>query len=532
MRTFLFILLLLSLNSCKSISFLSQNGEAKSNMYTYYCNDSLRVYSKFFGDFSQEQFLKKALSKEDKIVLKKIGFSKSDDKILFHSYTTIVPYYNVIGTLKTSPSTADYSKETKNSISYFKKITYAKINTFELLFPLQNYFFSITFYEKNDSGEKKLINAIDYEKMLELTVEAIEKNECGKENILSLSDEFFNEDQHGNYLAYKKIEQLNHNYINTNEEGFYHQILATYLSFAQENAKAENEFNKYISNKNTDFQSTPILTTTLTDSIKNDSFVLFNEAHHKPKHRYLIGSLLKPLYENGFRYLGLEAIYDENTLNKNGFPTLANGFYVRDATMANLIREAKNIGFTVFEYDTEGSNREIIQAENIYNKTIKKDSNAKVLILAGYSHIDEKGGWMAEQLNTKYHIDPLTINQTSFSTDVSSSKQDLEIVKDKNPNFKNDLFLYNNLSINNNCFGIRESKNVAIALENVKSTTCILLVYNTNEYEKVDNPIPVFVKVLEKNQSSVSTNLCLGDYKIIVKNSYNTILFESFLKVE
>ena len=80
MRTFLFIFLLLSLNSCKSISFLSQNGEAKSNMYTYYCNDSLRVYSKFFGDFSQEQFLKKALSKEDKIVLKKIITSSINKK--------------------------------------------------------------------------------------------------------------------------------------------------------------------------------------------------------------------------------------------------------------------------------------------------------------------------------------------------------------------------------------------------------------------------------------------------------------------
>lgn len=154
MRTFLFILLLLSLNGCKSISFLSQNGEAKSNMYIYYCNDSLSVYSKFFGDFSQEQFLKKALSKEDKIVLKKIGFSKSDDKILFHSYTTIVPYYNVIGTLKTSPITADYSKETKNSISYFKKITYAKINTFDYFFHFK-IIFSVSHFTKKMTLVKK-----------------------------------------------------------------------------------------------------------------------------------------------------------------------------------------------------------------------------------------------------------------------------------------------------------------------------------------------------------------------------------------
>lgn len=532
MRTLLFLLLLLLLNSCNSNQFLLQNGEAKSSMYTYYCNDSLGIYSKFFGDFSQEQFLTKALSKEDKIVLKKIGFSKSKDKILFHSYTKIVPYYNVIGTLKTNPNTINYSKEIKNSISYFKKISFDKINTFELLFPIQNQFFSVVFYEKNDLDKKKLINEIDYEKMIELTVEAIEKKECGKENILSLSDEFFNEDQYGNYLAFKKIQQLDHNYINTNDEGFYHQILSTYLSFAQQHQESEFEFNKFINKKKSEFNSYPISTDALIDSIKTHQVVLFNEAHHKPKHRYMVGSLLKPLYENGFRYIGLEAFYDENLLNKNSFPTLSNGFYMREATLANLIREAKNIGFTVFEYDTEGSNREVIQAETIYNKTIKKDKNAKVLILAGYSHIDEKDGWMAEQLKTKYNINPFTINQTTFSDTENQSKQPLELVTDDNKNFKTDLFLYNNLTIKNNCFDLRESKETNIAFPETKTNTTVLLIYNQNEFQKVENPIPVFVKTLEKNQANLTTNLCVGDYKVIIKNSFNNVVFESSLTVK
>lgn len=532
MRPFLFLLLLLLLNSCKSDSFLLQNGEAKSNMYTYYCNDSLGIYSKFFGDFSQEQFLSKSLSKDDKIVLKSIGFSKSDDKILFHSYTKIVPYYNVIGTLKANPKTNNYSKETKNSVSYFKKITFGKINTFELLFPIQNQFLSIVFYEKNDSGEKKLRNEIDYEKMTELTVEAIENKECGKENILSLSDEFFNEDKLGNYLAYKKIQQLEHNYLNTNDEGFYHQILATYLSFAHQHHESEIEFNKFTNKKKSDFNSYAISPGILIDSIKTHQVVLFNEAHHKPKHRYLIGNLLKSLYENGFRYIGLEAFYDEKLLNKNNFPTLSNGFYVREATLANLIREAKNIGFTVFEYDTEGSKREVNQAETIYNKTIKKDKNAKVIILAGYSHIDEKEGWMAEQLKTKYNINPYTINQTTFSDTENLTKQPLEFVTDNNKNFKTDLFLYNNVIIKNNCFDLRESKDIKIVFSETKTNNTILLIYNQNEFQKVENPIPVFVKTLEKNQTNLTTNLCVGDYKVIVKNSYNNIVFESSLIVK
>jgi len=218
-------------------------------------------------------------------------------------------------------------------------------------------------------------------------------------------------------------------------------------------------------------------------------------------------------------------------LNKNNFPTLSNGFYLREATLANLIREAKNSGFTVFEYDTEGSNREIIQAETIYNKTLKKDKNAKVIILAGYSHIDEKDGWMAEQLKTKYNINPYTINQTTFADSDNQSKQPLEFVTDNNKNFKTDLFLYNNLTIKNNCFDLRESKETNITFPETKANATVLLIYNQNEFQKVENPIPVFVKTLEKNQTKLTTNLCVGDYTVIIKNSYNNVVFESLLIV-
>lgn len=532
LRNFSFLVLIIVLNSCKTHYFLPAKGESKKTLYTYYCHDSLGIYSKFFGDFSQAQMSNPILSQVEKSILRKIGFQKNADFVLFHSQTNLAPYYNVIGILKKEANLSAFQKSSYNNSTYYHKTTFDLYTTYEILIPIHAHFFSIVFFEKNETKSNRLQNEIDYQQMTELTLDAIQQKECGKENILAVADAFFNEEKAGNYLAFKKIKQVAPNYIGTKDEGFYRQIVATYLSLAQENTEAEQEFAYYSGKQNLDFRSVPLTINALADSIKNHQFVFFNEAHHKPKHRYLVGSLLKSLYDAGFRYLGLEAFYEEQLLQKNTFPTLENGFYVRESTMANLIREAHQMGFTVFEYDSDGAQRELNQADVIYEKTLKKDPNAKVVLLAGYSHIDEKEGWMAEQLHTKYGINPFTINQTVFSTDVRSSKQPLEWVLDKSPNFRNDVFLYNNLSITNNCFDTRKSKQLTIPFETLQSENGILLVYNANEYEKVENPIPVFVKVLKKNQSNLTTNLCTGNYKVVVKNGYNGIVFESELEVE
>lgn len=534
MRNLFFLLIIILFINCDSKKLFIKNSEVKSSMYLFYCNDSLGLYSQFYGDFNQKEFLKNPLFKSDKYILRKTGFIKKQDRILFHSFTTLDPIYNVIGVLRSNFDRTKYEENLNNHITVYNRIYFGKYNAYEVLYPVKEKFLSIIFYEKNFTGENKLKNILDYQKMRDFTLEALEKKHCGKENILNLANEAFNEDKQGNYLAYKRIKQVESNYINTNEENFYRQILSTYLSFAQENEDAENEFNKLQKkNINNDFKknfkSVPTNTETLIDSIKSKQIVIFNESHNIPKHRYLVGSLLKPLYDAGFKYFGLEAFFDEAQLNNTGFPTLSNGFYVREQTMGNLIREAKKIGFKVFEYDSQNKNRESDQASNIYDKTLKNDKNAKVLILCGYSHIDEKDGWMAEHLYLKFNINPYTVNQTSYS--YYDAANQLEIVSPNNQNFKSDLFINNNVQINNNCFGLRVSKEIEINFPINKTNNNVILVYNKNEFDNVENPIPVFVKTLEKNQSNLKLSLCTGNYKIIIKSIQGIIKFENLKTV-
>jgi len=154
---------------------------------------------------------------------------------------------------------------------------------------------------------------------------------------------------------------------------------------------------------------------------KNESLIVINEAHTIARHRTFTRSLLKGLYANGYRYLGLEALHD-TLINKRKFPVLESGFYTREPEFGNLLSEALKIGFTVFGYEASdgknGKEREIEQAQNI-KRFIDSHPKGKVLIHCGHDHVFENDykPWekaMAGRLKDYMGIDPFTINQTLF----------------------------------------------------------------------------------------------------------------------
>lgn len=188
----------------------------------------------------------------------------------------------------------------------------------------------------------------------------------------------------------------------------------------------------------------------LVDRAKAEQIVIINEAHHNPNHRIFTKSLLQGLYNNGYTYLGLEALFNgpkggtpigntgnhilderDSLLNKRGYPVFRSGNYL-EPQMGNLIRTALEIGFKVFPYEKSGVGsgdpREKGQALNIAN-ILKKDPNAKILIHCGYSHAYEGfdvyamgGKAMAGWLKEFTGINPLTINQSTYSEEFSKKE--------------------------------------------------------------------------------------------------------------
>lgn len=265
---------------------------------------------------------------------------------------------------------------------------------------------------------------------------------------------------------------------------------------------------------------------------------MYNEAHHIPEHRYLVGKLLKDYYNIGYRYLGLEALWNDSIQHRN-YLKQTDGFYTSEPVLSNLIREAHQIGYKTFGYDlfNDINKRELNQAENIVNKTLKNDKHAKILILAGWGHINETKKTMAHQFKIQSHINPYTINQTSLESRFflkGSNPSELSQINN-HPKLKDsDLHIYNNLKIKNNCFSIRPHSNKEINIQTKKlksNENYALLIYYKTELDQSAIAVPTTVKIVNGKTKSINLNLCEGSYVLKIMDTNGKAIYKEELSV-
>lgn len=234
------------------------------------------------------------------------------------------------------------------------------------------------------------------------------------------------------YNYFKAVDQISKfEATGDSEEWFRYQMELNYASFLGESSRYRDLLKKFEGNLPADSIVETIerkgvsgiesVGDYILEKAANYSLIMFNENHFYPSHRMLLTALLPRLKAAGFNYLAMEAITpgEENKLNNGGEITFKTGFYTREQRFGDLIRAAQQLGIKIISYESNGENREINQADNLYNNTFKKDPAAKVIVYAGISHILEKPDarnkkWMAAWFKEKYQIDPLTFSQTDL----------------------------------------------------------------------------------------------------------------------
>ncbi len=164
--------------------------------------------------------------------------------------------------------------------------------------------------------------------------------------------------------------------------------------------------------------------TAIPELAKNYRAVFFNEAHNIPLTRTLTVQLLARLRAQSFNYLALETIDPTDTgLQSRGYPTDKTGFYTAEPISAEMVRAALKLGYKVIGYDAlsdaTGDARQAEQARNIYRQVFKNDPDAKLVLDAGYGHIQESGIFqggmsMTQHLEKLLKIDVLTVEQTAL----------------------------------------------------------------------------------------------------------------------
>ena len=146
--------------------------------------------------------------------------------------------------------------------------------------------------------------------------------------------------------------------------------------------------------------------------------VFFNESHSAPVTRTLTVELLARLREQGFDYFAAETL--SPGFAAYGYPTARSGFYVNEPICGEMLRAALRLGFHVIAYDPEDAAadaRERIAAQTLYDQTFKRNPNARLVVNAGFSHIQKSGSHvggesMAENFQKISGVEPLSVEQT------------------------------------------------------------------------------------------------------------------------
>ncbi len=208
------------------------------------------------------------------------------------------------------------------------------------------------------------------------------------------------------------------------------QYLSWYQSFIGDYADAEIAFSIQQKPLSDDAPSPltlpgyhPVLAATYLPRLAAGYRVVFlNEAHNIALTRTLTVKLLKALREEGFNTFAAETLYrsDIDALNKRGYPVADSGFYTREPIYAEMVRTALKLGYKVVAYEADqnhtGDAREAQQAEHLW-QILKDDPNARLVVNAGYAHIQKTGQFLGAQSMAEHFIKdsgivPLSVEQT------------------------------------------------------------------------------------------------------------------------
>jgi hypothetical protein len=279
---------------------------------------------------------------------------------------------------------------------------------------------------------------------------------------------------------------------------------------------------------------------------KQRQLVMFNEEHTQPRGRWLVGSLLPALYQQGFRYLALEGLDAANSvgLRQRGYPVATSGFYTNEPHFGNLIRQARRLGFRLVAYEALSDDRERDQARNLLAATLGPHPRARVVVLAGHSHINENSTAqsMATWVRKLSGVDPLTIEQTQAAYSglanwpLPPGAYLVPAASLPGRALTCDLYVLNRLPLAQagNALGDQAARLTSIAVppDSLSRAPQVLLVYWQREKQAQPGAEPVAVHCLRPGEQTVRLRLLPGTYTAELRDAPGRRCWQRTLSVQ
>lgn len=582
-KLFLIASYFIMMESCAhsvKISHLYKYNVISNSFYQTYENDSLRISIDFSGVHKYQNIssLKKISVENDIIKSLNQVANINNSSLIFYSKSRLSKYGNIYyGFLikkkyyrgnKSMFTEYENSKKNKFNISKLQMYKHS-INIISVI-PLLNSY--VVFINSLPLGvrvslhdtfelDSLYLTANTYAEISSVLSDSIFDKNAYLKNTLS---SFINQNLYDKSSYTKPLKKLLEIDIDSFEQlkSFYYQVILTRISFL-DNLDSMNEIKKdyleYLKQGHQktipDIKETVLIGCNVFDSLvkiaKSHKVIMVNESHYDFRHRYFLHTALDSLYAAGFRHLCIEdyAQYDKITSN---YPKRTDGFYIMEPFMAELIRKAKDLGFTIHPYEdtttamlnfnTEIEKREFTQAKNL-SALYKLDSNSKWIIYAGYEHINKKSFMNIYKSCAQYFLElsgvkPYCINQTYFSSlsntnDYLYDKPRGYYVVDPASSIylenQADLYVINNIYNNPWIEPIVFKKNYSLYSfipDKDFSGKKYIYVYSKLEYLQMGHlAIPIYIGEVSKN-SIPKLKLPVRDYIATITNDEDEIFTE------
>ncbi|HEY9340380.1 MAG TPA: hypothetical protein VIQ23_02300 [Hanamia sp.] len=577
------IVLTTSCNTIKESNYAKTN-LTKQGFYTHYFNDSLKLYIRFLGG---HQIANPPLANYNKHTPKTIKtFLKRElkhtrkNKILFYSFSPWKEFgFFYIGFLHENSSDHDsfQKMESVNHSVFFEKNGIEKINTFLLkryIIPLGQKELSFYLFKKilyRQSIDSSTLQSDTHSELMTLKTLSVFKpygkttkdfsdsiNEAsrlpGYSTSLNALLELQNKNKDKAYLNLLD-QSLFWAYAAFDEVDTIKQLLYEQRTFKGNNIKNRSSDTVVVNNQ---FAIDKIVQEAVRQKV-----IMINESHYDWRHRYFVTLLLDSLYKKGYTYLCMEALDNPTGINQRKFPTSEDGFYMKEPFMANLARTALNTGYQLIAYDdttdrvdenlfnSPVDKREYNQALNLY-RHYKKDTAAKWLVYAGYSHINKlqfsttESSTMAKYFSELSHVNPYSINQSVYC-DIFNNKEPIDSPgSDENYYYlrnsqindsmllkQSDLYVINNIDTipyekMNSGNGYKPYKLHYEVGENSRDGYAVQ-VFLKKEYDQSHDAIPVYIKRGFENIFNKTIWLPKNNYYFLVTDINDKILFQKTL---
>lgn len=167
---------------------------------------------------------------------------------------------------------------------------------------------------------------------------------------------------------------------------------------------------------------------------KEYDIIMLNENHCMPQHRVFAQSLLETLKKNGYKYLALETIMEDEDkpIIVNGAINYDVGYYTKEVHYSNFLKDAIDLGFYVFGYEPNYRSDKYIEGEpkirdldmcyNILDKWNKEEG--KLFIYCGFGHsFNQKMSLRSYLENENPELKIMSINQIILNQEIKSQVQ-------------------------------------------------------------------------------------------------------------